>query len=89
MKNNFFVHVEDNKKSKPRPHEEIAARIIARYFQSNVVFLRRLESKSPDLFVLKTNVRWELKSPIGNFKNKRVYKHRAYKGKTNHGHQEK
>lgn len=63
------IHIEENGKSKPRPHELRAAEILADYFDSEIVFLRRLSSKTPDLFVLKTNVRWELKSPEGSGKH--------------------
>ena len=69
MKNKYLVHVEDNKESKPRPHEETASQIIATSFRSNIVFLRRRQSKNPDLYILRTNVLWELKSPIGNGKH--------------------
>ena len=31
--------------------------------------MRRFQSKSPDLYVLKTNILWELKSPTGNEKH--------------------
>ncbi|MBQ3413343.1 hypothetical protein IJH33_00595 [Candidatus Saccharibacteria bacterium] len=65
----FVIHIEDNKESAPRPHERRAAEILAEYFQSDIVFLRRLRSKNPDLYVLKTNVRWELKSPTGSGKH--------------------
>lgn len=63
------VYVEDSKDSKPRPHERKAAEIIANYFKSDIIFVRRLQSKTPDLLVLKTNIRWELKSPIGGGKH--------------------
>lgn len=69
MKNKYIVHIEDNKESKPRPHEETASQIIASSFRSDIVFLRRHQSKNPDLFILRTNMLWELKSPIGNSKH--------------------
>ena len=31
--------------------------------------MRRSSSKTPDLYVLKTNIRWELKSPTGGGKH--------------------
>ena len=65
----YIVHVEKDGRSKPRAHEINAAQIIADYFKSDVVFLRRSSSKTPDLFILKTNVRWELKAPIGGGKH--------------------
>ncbi|MBQ3306051.1 hypothetical protein IJH02_01270 [Candidatus Saccharibacteria bacterium] len=41
---------------------------MANYFESDVIFLGRNSSKTPDLYVIKTNLRWELKSPIGGGK---------------------
>ena len=31
--------------------------------------MRRFQSKSPDLYILRTNTRWELKSPTGGSKH--------------------
>lgn len=68
MSKKYIVHFEETGKSKPRSHEEIIAKFLANYFESDIVFLRRRASKTPDLYVLKTNTRWELKSPIGGSK---------------------
>lgn len=65
----YTVHVEDFKDSEPRPHEKKAAEIIAELFESDLIFMRRIQSKSPDLYILKTNTRWELKSPKGGGKH--------------------
>ena len=65
----YKLYIEDVKNSEPRPHEKKAAKIIARLFESDIVFMRRFQSKTPDLYVLKTNVRWELKSPQGGGKH--------------------
>ena len=64
----YMVHIEDSKDSEPRPHEKKAAKMVANLFKSDVIFLRRLQSKTPDLYILKYNQRWELKSPIGGSK---------------------
>lgn len=64
----YKVQFEESGKSEPRPHEKEISRFIADYFESDIVFLRRLSSKTPDLYVLKTNVCWELKSPQGGGK---------------------
>lgn len=64
----FVVIIEDSKKSIPRQHELEAAQILANYFSSDIIFLRRLESKTPDLYIIKTNQCWEIKSPCGNGK---------------------
>ena len=65
----YIVHVEDSKDSKPRPHEDRAAKIIANLLKSDIIFIRRFQSKTPDLYILRTNTRWELKSPIGGSKH--------------------
>lgn len=52
----------------PSKHELNAAKHIANYFESDLLFLRRSPNSSPDLLVKKTNQVWELKSPIGNGK---------------------
>lgn len=52
----------------PREHEKHAARIIAEYFRSDLVFVRKGPSSTPDIKILKTNQVWELKSPLGNGK---------------------
>ena len=65
----YKIHIEESAKSHPRPHELAAAEAIANHFKSDVVFLRRMESKTPDLFILKTNIRWEIKSPEGSGKH--------------------
>ena len=65
----YIVHIEDDKNSEPRPHEKKTAGIIAELFQSDIILMRRFQSKTPDLYVLKTNIRWELKSPTGGSKH--------------------
>lgn len=49
----YKVHFEESGKSEPRPHEKKVAQIIADYFKSDIIFLRRISSKTPDLYVLK------------------------------------
>lgn len=52
----------------PKPHEKRATKIIAEYFQSDVKFIRRSISSSPDIYVVKTGKVWEIKSPTGGSK---------------------
>lgn len=68
MNREYAVHYEETGTSSPRPHEKKIAKAIANYFQSDVIFMRRTLSKTPDLYILKTNIRWELKSPEGGGK---------------------
>ena len=65
----YKIKIEETGKTRPRLHELAAAEIVAKFFQSDVIFLRRIESKTPDLCILKTNTRWELKSPTGGSKH--------------------
>lgn len=53
----------------PRPHESETVERIASILQSNILFIRRRQSKTPDLYIIKTGVRWELKSPLGGGKH--------------------
>ena len=52
----------------PKEHEKAAAKILAEYFKSNLVFIRRGPNTTPDLKVIKTGQVWELKSPLGDGK---------------------
>lgn len=69
MGKTYKVHIEETGKSRPRPHEIEAAQKIANQIKSDLIFLRRESSKSPDLYILKTNTKWELKSPTGGSKH--------------------
>lgn len=52
----------------PKPHEIYAAKILAPHFQSDIIFIRKKSSVSPDLEIVKLHQIWELKSPLGNGK---------------------
>ena len=65
----YRVSYEESGKSKPRPHEKAIADFLKDYFKSDLIFLRRTSSKTPDIYVLKTNIRWELKSSTGGGKH--------------------
>lgn len=69
MNREYMVHYEETGTSSPRPHEKKIAKFLTEYFKSDIIFMRRGISKTPDLYILKTNVRWELKSPEGNSKH--------------------
>lgn len=66
---NYRVITKFNGKDVPRPHEKIIAKHLTNYFESDIEFIRRRESKTPDLLIIKNNIRWELKSPIGGGKH--------------------
>ena len=65
----YIVHIEDSAQSRPRPHEKKVASEIANIIKSNIIFMRRGASKTPDLYVVKFNTLWELKSPTGGSKH--------------------
>lgn len=67
MKNNYRVINKTLKNDKPRSYELSAAQIVANYFKADVIFLRPMPMKSPDLDV--RGKIWELKSPTGDGKN--------------------
>lgn len=45
-----------------------AAKILAELFKSDLIFIRRGPSSTPDILVKRTGQIWELKSPLGNGK---------------------
>lgn len=65
---NFIIIYDLNDPDPPKPHELRASKIIAEYFQSDLVFIRKSISSTPDLRVKRTGQIWELKSPLGNGK---------------------
>lgn len=67
MKIKYKVIVKTLPQDAPYDFEMSAALLIANYFKTDVIFLRPIPLKSPDLQV-KDEV-WELKSPRGNSKN--------------------
>ncbi|MBR2998255.1 hypothetical protein IKF34_00540 [Candidatus Saccharibacteria bacterium] len=67
MKKSYSVIINTPPKDVPRHFELSAAKIIAEYFKTNIVFLRPFSMKSPDLNI--NGKIWELKSPIGKSKN--------------------
>lgn len=62
----FKVVIETDLNNRPSDYELSAALILARYFKSDIIFLRPLKDKTPDIEV--KNMRWEIKSPKGSGK---------------------
>ncbi len=56
----------------PKPHEESAAIILAKFFDRDVCFIETASHGTPDISI--NGVEWELKSPIGSGKNN-IQKH--------------
>ena len=68
----YNVIIPTNLKPQPEPHEVSAAAILANYFKSDAIFLRRVvNAKSADILIGGTV--FEIKSPIG--KGKRNIQH--------------
>lgn len=67
MKKVYKVIVKTMPRDAPFDFEISAALLVADYFKTDVIFLRPIPLKSPDLKV--KNEVWELKSPRGNSKN--------------------
>lgn len=60
----FKIIIEAELTDSPKSHEFAAAIIIAKYFRSDVIFMRPANFKTPDFDV--NGVKWELKSPMGS-----------------------
>lgn len=67
MKKRYQVIIKTLPQDAPRDFEVSAALLMADYFKADVIFLRPMPLKSPDLRI--KNETWELKSPRGNSKN--------------------
>ena len=55
----------DDLKPQPNPYELRVARLCAKKFQSDVIFLPRGPQKTADIKVMKTSVEWEMKNIEG------------------------
>jgi hypothetical protein len=62
----YKVVVKTDLKDLPKDYELSAALILANYFKSDVIFLRPLKDKTPDIDA--SGVHWEIKSPRGSGK---------------------
>ena len=60
----YRIVIEAQISDSPKDHEFAAAIVIAKYFRSDVTFIRPAVFRTPDFEV--KGVRWELKSPMGN-----------------------
>ena len=63
----YKVILETDFRNRPKEHELSAAILIADFFQTDIIFLRPTCQHTPDLEI--NNIRWELKSPLGDGKN--------------------
>jgi len=63
----YNVIIPADMKPRPKMHEESAAAILSRYFNSDVHFIKTAKHETPDVSVRR--VEWEIKSPIGSSKN--------------------
>jgi hypothetical protein len=56
-------------KPKPDEYEENVAELVALHFKSDIKFVKRETTTTPDLLVLRYNQRWEIKNVKGNSKH--------------------
>ena len=60
----YKIIVEANFSDPPKSYEFAAATIMAKYFGSDVIFIRSANFRTPDFAI--NNLKWELKSPMGS-----------------------
>ena len=65
----YCVIIPVDMKPQPDKYERIVARLCAEKFQSDILFVKRSISTTPDIFVLKSKQFWEIKNIQGNGKN--------------------
>ena len=69
------VILPDNLMQQPEPHEIEVARILARYFKTDVLFLEPINSykqRTPDIIM--SGVEWKIKVPVGGSKKSTIEK---------------
>ncbi len=59
----YRIIIEGNVRDAPKEYEFSAALLISEYFQSDILFVRTANFRTPDFTV--NNTSWELKSPMG------------------------
>ncbi len=60
----YKIIIEADATDSPKKHEFSAAIVIAKYFRSDIIFIRPANFRTPDFNV--KNIKWELKSPMGS-----------------------
>lgn len=69
MSRNFNIIWPIGLKPKPDKYEELVAELCADYFQSDVRFVLRGNSTTPDIQIMRTGECWEIKNVRGNGKH--------------------
>lgn len=62
---NFCLIIPVNLKPKPDLREQTVAQLCAQYFQSDIKFVLRGNTTTPDIFVVRTGEFWEIKNIRG------------------------
>lgn len=62
---NFSLIIPVNLKPKPDLREQTVAQLCAQYFQSDIKFVLRGNTTTPDIFVARTGEFWEIKNIRG------------------------
>lgn len=65
------MHIPEDMSSLPEPQEISAVILLMKHFRSDISFISKRSSKTPDIII--GNIRWEIKSPTG--KGKRNIQH--------------
>ncbi|MBR3414493.1 hypothetical protein IKG73_00525 [Candidatus Saccharibacteria bacterium] len=65
----YQIHEPTNLKPKPDEWERITARLMAEYLKSDIEFVVRKSSTTPDIMAIRLNQFWEIKNIVGNSSN--------------------
>ena len=65
----FKVITPNGIKPKPNDYEKKVARIMAEYLQSDILFIKRSTSTTPDILEIRLNQIWEIKNIRGSNQN--------------------
>ncbi len=68
MSNYHFI-IPIDLKPQPDKYEKVVAKLCAEKFQSDILFIKRGISTTPDIQIIKTKQFWEIKNIKGNGKN--------------------
>ncbi len=60
----YKIVIDADASDPPKEHEFLAAIITAKYFRSDIIFIRSANFRTPDFSV--NGTKWELKSPMGS-----------------------
>ena len=68
-KKNYEVIIPPDVKPKPDDYEKMTAKLMSEFLKSDISFVRRESSTTPDILVVRLNQIWEIKNIRGNNEN--------------------